>query len=734
MKPTNPSFRVRLASWLACVALLAVMGSWAAAEPPTTGSFEVGRRPGTADRIDFTVSLRPSDPFSEENKVGNAPKSFRRGETFTLVITGKPRPKFHTYPLTQRSEDPAESEGYLSKLVFADTPGLQPLYPVIETSPEWKVEGNTGVFLEHEHTFSWLQDILVLPDAKPGVTKPSFAVNLKVCDANNCLPGEHHFEVPVTVADTPAVPLTPELQGRLKVKPTVAVVPVPERLRDKMSKPEGASSPAAGSRATARRFGGSGAAVIPKNAGLLALLGSTALAAFLMLLTPCVFPMIPITVSFFLKQSEKEHHNALLTAAVYSVTIIIVLAAAVLVLGKIIIELANSPWINLGLGAVLIFFALSLFGMYEIELPQFLSRFTSAHEGRGGYVGAFFMALTFTITSFTCTGPFLGPLLVGVKEAQLSHLELVLAALTYSAVFAAPFFVLALFPSLIKALPRSGGWLNAVKVVMGFLELAAALKFLGNTDLALNPGDPLLFTYETVLCAWIALSVACGLYLLGLFRLPHDTPLENVGVPRLVLATLFLGLALYMTPALWRKTPQGVVGRWLVAFLPMDTSGPTEAAGGTATSNGGRLTWHMDYEEAWKQAVAENKPIFIDFTGVYCTNCRENEKGVFPRPEVRQQLEKFVRVQLYNDTVPKPGLSAAEAKQLADRNRELQRNTVGDVATPLYLLLRPDPKVAIEDGKLKGVVLGKASGKIFDVAGFVKLLEDRGDKQVARSR
>jgi thiol:disulfide interchange protein DsbD len=372
--------------------------------------------------------------------------------------------------------------------------------------------------------------------------------------------------------------------------------------------------------------------------------------------------------------------------------------------------------------------------MYEIELPQFLSRFTSAHEGRGGYVGAFFMALTFTITSFTCTGPFLGPLLVGVKEAQLSHLELVLAALTYSAVFAAPFFVLALFPSLIKALPRSGGWLNAVKVVMGFLELAAALKFLGNTDLALNPGDPLLFTYETVLCAWIALSVACGLYLLGLFRLPHDTPLENVGVPRMVLATLFLGLALYMTPALWRKTPQGVVGRWLVAFLPMDTSEPTEAAGGTAASNGGRLTWHMDYEEAWEQAVAENKPIFIDFTGVYCTNCRENEKGVFPRPEVRQQLEKFVRVQLYNDTVPKPGLSAAEAKQLADRNRELQRNTVGDVATPLYLLLRPDPRVAIEDGKLKGVVLGKASGKIFDVAGFVKLLEDRGDKQVARSR
>src|SRR5262249_8365757 len=147
----------------------------------------------------------------------------------------------------------------------------------------------------------------------------------------------------------------------------------------------------------------------------------------------------------------------------------------------------------------------------------------------------------------------------------------IFGALAYAATFAAPFFVLALFPKLIKKLPKSGGWLNLVKVVMGFLELAAALKFLANTDLALNPGDPILFNYDSVLCSWIALSAACGLYLFGVFRMPHDSPVEHLSVPRMLFASIFLGFAVYMIPALWRVTPQGVIGKGLVAFLPLDT-------------------------------------------------------------------------------------------------------------------------------------------------------------------
>src|SRR5262249_36501180 len=152
----------------------------------------------------------------------------------------------------------------------------------------------------------------------------------------------------------------------------------------------------------------------------------------------------------------------------------------------------------------------------------------------------------------TCTGPFLGVVLAPVAVSQLGWSTLALLSLVYAATFAAPFFVLALFPGLLKTLPKSGGWLNAVKVVMGFIEVAAAFKFLSIADAALNPGNPRWFTYDTVLCSWIALSAACGFYLLGLFRLPHDTPQEHIGVPRLLFAMTFLGLSLYLLPNLWR--------------------------------------------------------------------------------------------------------------------------------------------------------------------------------------
>src|SRR5581483_4422585 len=206
----------------------------------------------------------------------------------------------------------------------------------------------------------------------------------------------------------------------------------------------------------------------------------------------------PITVNFFLKQSEKEHHRPLAMASVYSGTIIILLTLVMLALGNVVIALANDPWFNLALGAVLVIFAMSLFGMFEIALPSGLARFTSAHEGQGGFMGAIFMALTFTITSFTCTGPFLGAMLAPVAGIKPPVWQLATAAVVYSATFAAPFFVLALFPAMLKKLPKSGGWLNAIKVTMGFLELGAALKFLSNTDIAWHPGNPRFFNYDTV--------------------------------------------------------------------------------------------------------------------------------------------------------------------------------------------------------------------------------------------
>ncbi len=199
-------------------------------------------------------------------------------------------------------------------------------------------------------------------------------------------------------------------------------------------------------------------------------------------------------------------------------------------------------------------------------------------------------------------------------------------------------------------------------------------------------------------------------------------------MPRFLLATLFLGLGLYMTPALWHKTPQGVLGRFLVSFAPLDTEpgGPEGPAAGPR-----KLAWHLDYDKARAEALKENKLLFIDFTGVNCQNCRANEIGVFPRPAVQEELKKFVRVQLYTDIVPKQGLSKNAAEVEAKRNSEWQAETFKNGATPLYVIFKPDRTALEEEGKLKGVELGRQAGYIEDVAAFVDWLKNATGRQVA---
>ncbi len=683
----------------------------------------------TADLLRFEASVEP--------------KEARPGQVVRLTIKGTPKPGYHTYPFTQYSEDPAQRPDGLDELTFDPAPGLKPLPPLTESAPEFVAEKAGGVLLEFNKPFTAEQDVLVLPDAPAGEKTLSLTIKFLVCDENRCVPGRRTLSVPFRVAGDP-VPLTPELDKRLgEPMPAPTAVAVPPGFRDRMSKAADIPGPSVAPDAPGAAAKDSAAVSGDKPAAQVGVAQQLALAAgagFVMLLTPCVFPMIPITVSFFLKQGEKEHHNPLALAVIYSGTIVVVLTAAVLVLGSSIVRWANDPWLNLGMGLVLLVFALSLFGMFELELPHFLTRFTSAREGQGGYVGAFFMALTFTINSFTCTGPFLGPLLSGVKVMRLSFAQIAASAVVYSAAFAAPFFVLALFPRLLKALPKSGGWLNATKVVMGFVEVALALKFLSITDAGLHPGSPRYFNYETVLCTWVALSVACGLYLLGVFRLPHDTPLESVGVPRLLLATFFLGLAVYMTPLLARRTPLGAVGDFLVAWLPQDSAAAADA-GEPADAGGARaaaadLRFSRDYSAAWEEAKARGKLLFIDFTGVNCQNCRLNEKTVFPRPEVRTEMEKFVRVQLYVDVVPDPRLTEAQAKQEAARNYHWQEVTFNDTSLPLYVLLDPSTadKPFTADGKLGGTVRGQASGTIGDVPAFVDVLRNARGRQIARLR
>jgi thiol:disulfide interchange protein DsbD len=324
--------------------------------------------------------------------------------------------------------------------------------------------------------------------------------------------------------------------------------------------------------------------------------------------------MIPITVSYFLKQSEKEHHRPLTMAGVYCGTIVVVLTAAAILLLSFFRQLSINPLMNFGLGALFIFFSLSLFGMYEIELPSGLARFTSAREGQGGLVGTMFMALTFTIISFACVAPFLGGFGGTAATAGLRWWELILGGLAFSVTFASPFFVLALFPTLLKKMPKSGSWLNSVKVVMGFLELAAAFKFLRMGEIVASSGPPTFFTYDFVLGLYVALSLLCGLYLLGVFRLPHDTPAEHLGVPRLMYSLAFLALGFYLLPGLFlygnegdKQRPTGTIYAWVDSFLLPEVKP-------------GKIAWSADLKravaESRKQlAAGKKKPILINLTG-----------------------------------------------------------------------------------------------------------------------
>jgi thiol:disulfide interchange protein DsbD len=294
----------------------------------------------------------------------------------------------------------------------------------------------------------------------------------------------------------------------------------------------------------------------------------------------------------------------------------------------------------------------------------------------------------------------------------------VLGALAFSVTFALPFFVLALFPFLLKALPKSGSWLNTVKVVMGFLELAAAFKFLRAAELNYFVKTEFL-TYDLVLGVYIALCLACGFYLLGLYRLPHDHGAhDSLSVPRLMFSIAFLGLGLYMLPGLFtmsngeQQRPGGTVFAWLDAFLLPEDTGPVVGPGSAPTSD--RLAWGGDLSSALKQGEAEKKLVFLDFTATTCTNCKYNERNVFIKPEVKDLLRRYILVHLYTDNVPSQYHSTTTGAQ----NHELQTTQFGNDQLPLYAIVRPTDKGDYQ------VVGEYKEGKINNVAGFAQFLHD----------
>lgn len=407
----------------------------------------------------------------------------------------------------------------------------------------------------------------------------------------------------------------------------------------------------------------------------------------LALLTPCVWPMIPMTVSFFLKRNKKNKGKAIKDAMTYGLGIIIIYVALGLLITAIfgasaLNDLATSAIFNLIFFALLVVFAISFFGAFELVLPSsWTNKMDQKADSTTGIISIFFMAFTLALVSFSCTGPIIGTLLVQAAGSG-SIVAPAIGMFGFALALAIPFSLFAIFPSWLESMPKSGGWLNSVKVVLGFLELALALKFFSVADLAYGWG---ILDREVFLVLWIAIFALLGVYLLGKLKLPHDSDLKHVSVPRLFLAIISFAFAIYMIPGLW-----GAPLKSISAFSPPLFTQDFNLYKGEVHAK------FDDYEAGMEYARKNNKPVMIDFSGYGCVNCRKMEASVWTDARVKDLLEKdYVLITLMVDDKKKlPEVIEVEEngkttklKTIGDKWSYLQRHKFGTNSQPYYVLL-----------------------------------------------
>ncbi|WP_293898020.1 MULTISPECIES: protein-disulfide reductase DsbD family protein [unclassified Sphingobacterium] len=440
---------------------------------------------------------------------------------------------------------------------------------------------------------------------------------------------------------------------------------------------------------------------------------------FAALLMPCIFPMLPLTVSFFTKQAGSRA-SGISKALLYGLFIIIIYVA----LGMIITiafgsdalnALSTNGVFNFIFFLLLVGFAASFFGAFEITLPSSFVNKMDAKSDKGGLVGLFFMAFSLSLVSFSCTGPIIGTLLVEAASKG-ERLGPAIGMLGFSIALAIPFGLFAMFPSMLKSLPKSGGWLNSVKVVLGFLELALALKFLSNVDLAYHWN---WLDREVFLSLWIAIFALMGLYLIGKIKFSHDSELKFLSVPRTILAIVVFSFVVYMVPGLW-----GAPLKSISAFLPPSATQDFDLSSGVAASasahSDGKVKKYAeifhergtpkgfdpyyDYDQALATAKELNKPVIIDFTGWNCVNCRKMEANVWTDPAVAKLLkEEFVMAELFVDdkTELAPNeqfvskYSGKKINTIGKKNSDFQAATFDSNSQPLYVIVDPAGKVLV---------------------------------------
>lgn len=612
-----------------------------------------------------------------------APISAKAGDTVEIVVSAKIAKHWHSYGLT-----PAVGPDGLGPEATVMSVGPKAVMRLLG-KPRFTKGAHSGFDKTWETTVEELSGsiearlrVVLSASLEKGAHTGTVNFLMQLCDTSACLPAE---DMPQTV----------------EITITDAALPGSTTTAD--------TATSAAASVTATQDGRSVDAVqapmdsqeeieVEKRKGLMSFFFYAMGIGFLALLTPCVFPMIPITVSFFTKRHEKKRGSGLRDSVLFGVGIIstftaVGIIASILFGGTAVQDLAANPWLNLGIGLLFMALAFNLFGSFEIQVPVSIMNALNKKSQGDGVVSVLLMGLTFSLTSFTCTVPFVGTLLLSASGGD--YLYPAVGTLGFATAFAIPFVVLSMFPSLLVRLPRAGGWMNNLKVVMGFLEIAAAVKFFSTAEFIFGLG---LLPREVFLAVWAGVCFLIVLYILGSFQLTLDTPIERIGGARAMFAVVFATLGFWFAAGMMGKP----LAADLEALLPPENyhellaqmnGSSTAAASASATKSEdaklghGGLVWMNNLEEAKKVAAREGKPIFIDFTGFACVNCRLMEKDVFPKAEVVEQFKKFVLVQLYTDRKSEPYIT----------NQNILK-TYGTVANPLYVILKQDGSYIAQTG------------------------------------
>jgi len=629
-----------------------------------------------------------------------------------IIFTAQIAAPWHVYAIKLEKEGP-----YPTTFTFEPDASVTLIGELTElTKPTMKFdEGfkfNIGMYSKKASFSQKVQNT----SGKPGKLKVS--ITFQCCDDETCIaPATQEFMI-----DIPSDAIAPETVAEVKNPP--AVTPV-QSSNEKETVPaqETVVSPSAEPTlvpAVESPVASAVSAVPPteEKQSLFVFLLIAFLAGLAAIVTPCVFPMIPMTVSFFLRGSENRG-LAVLKGLVFGFSMILVYTGiGVLVsltgMNANIGNMLSTHWIpNTIFFLLFMIFAASFLGMFELVLPSGLVNSADKNADRGGLAGSFFMGVTTVLVSFSCTGPIVGSLLISATGGEV--LKPILGMFFFSLAFALPFTLLAIFPSMMKSLPKSGGWLNSVKVVLGFLVLGFGMKFLSSMDQSYHLG---IFSREMYLAIWLVISVLLGLYLLGKIRFAHDSETNSVSVPRLLLAIASFVFAVYLFTGIFGadlKTISSLIppkSSSAFRFSANTVSAPVSAESKTFCGPGKYdeifelplgLQGYFDYEDGMKCAKTKNKPVFLDFTGHFCSNCKQMENQVWPDPEVLNLLQnEFVIISLYTDDKTKLEESqwvrlqnGKVLKTLGEINLNFEKETFSTIATPWYVLLDTEGKVLV---------------------------------------